>query len=353
MLRELFALIVEASSYQWSGKLGVTNTVAGLEWQLFFEMGRLVWVEGGAHPRRRYHRHFKARGFAPKRAEIDTTSNRLRATILAIQSGQLDPECLQSWLKAAAREVFFDISQACSSSLRRGSHGQFAWHKNERPNREFVMPASWGIDACLAFKYGRRDWREWKTAGLIRWSPDLSPTIASEYLLATTLPPKAVKHATQLFTRGRTIRDVAARTHKRPKSVAAALLPFLRRGSMTFETRPDLGRGEVPGALGYLLALGAPAANSPDFSEVAIDEDPTAPPVAAPDYMEDSVARPLAGLDPLEDITAPAAEPDPRKRTRNVMTPSDDAEAAVGLARLLDLDTRAFSATTRFVPLRA
>ncbi|MEO0946697.1 MAG: hypothetical protein AAFY11_00840 [Cyanobacteria bacterium J06641_5] len=260
MLRELFALTIEASTYQWSGKLAVTNSVADLEWQLFFEMGRLVWIDGGVHPRRRYRRYFKSLGISPKRSNCTTPEARSQFAIAAIRSQRIDVEGLQEFLQNGAREVFFDISQACSSSLDRSDHGDFGWEKNMRPSKEFILPSSWGIDVCPAFKRGRRDWRQWGERGLSYQSPDMSLKILDEDKLAAMLSPKSLGRAKKLFSGKHSLRDIAALKQQDIGAATSSIRKLLRKGCLSLEACPDYGARKVPVALSYLAANGADTA---------------------------------------------------------------------------------------------
>lgn len=260
MLRELFALTIEASSYQWSGKLAVTNSVASLEWQLFFEMGHLVWIDGGAHPRRRYRRYFKSLGISPKIADCSTPEARSQFAIAAIRSQRIDAKGLQGFLENGAREVFFDISQACSSSLARGDHGDFGWEKNIRPSQEFILPSSWGVDACPSFKRGRRDWRQWGERGFSYQSPDMAPTIVDEGKLAKMLSAKSLGRAKKLFSGKHSLRDIAALKQQDIGAATNSIRKLLRKGCLSLEACHDYGARKAPAALSYLVANGADTA---------------------------------------------------------------------------------------------
>ncbi len=274
MLRELFALIVEVSSYQWSGKIDVVNPVAGLSWQLFFSMGHLVWVDGGMHPRRRYRRHFKSVGTAPTLEECLTSEARLQHAISCIQNRQIGSKGLQGVLQASAREIFFDISQACSGSLKRDNHGHFSWHENARPNREFVLPTSWGVNACFAFKDGRRDWQHWGKVKLSHQSPDMSPVVLNADGLAEMLSPKTFDRTLKLFSSNRTLRDISMHSSSmhgigRLQEIADFIKPLLRNSYLALDASPDYGDSDSPAAFEYLKINGLECAAADTLAQRA------------------------------------------------------------------------------------
>ncbi|MEC4802938.1 MAG: hypothetical protein SAJ12_05370 [Jaaginema sp. PMC 1079.18] len=54
-------LVVELTRYsqeRYTGKLEI-QVQSGQTWSLYLQLGRLSWVTGGEHPRRRWQRHFE------------------------------------------------------------------------------------------------------------------------------------------------------------------------------------------------------------------------------------------------------------------------------------------------------
>jgi len=256
VLRDLFALIAEVSSYQWSGKIAIANPVAGLSWQLYFAMGHLAWVDGSIHPRHRYRRHFKALGLVPSLSECRTPEARLQLIISAIQDRRISAEGFQRFLQASAREIFFDMSQACSTSLHRDEHGRFNWHKNVRPSQDFILPPTWGVKASTAFKQGRHDWQQWGKTRLTHYSPDMSPVILNKADLVAQLPPYAADRIVKLFSGKRTLRDVARQTKWHIYEVATFVRPLLRNGCLRLDAKPDYGDRQPMAAFDYLRVNG-------------------------------------------------------------------------------------------------
>ncbi|HEY9851494.1 MAG TPA: response regulator [Leptolyngbyaceae cyanobacterium] len=293
------------SQKQFTGRLDVQGSTT---WSLYFCLGRLVWVAGGVHPMRRWHRHLNL--YCP---QIPPNSVRLResdltryweyqAITVLVKRQKITGEQAVAVIKSNVAEVFFDILQ----------------YEAKEPltficDRENISDASLTlINPSQALQEAQQVWENWRTAGLANLSPNIAPLLKQPEELEKLASPRVYQTLVKVIDGDRTLRDLAVYIKQDLQKLVRSLIPYIRQ--------KIIGLGEVPDLV--MPAINAAALAQPNNSEPPVNltapisdrrsktEPPlstTSPPAVKNSKAEISVSPPPTPLPlpPTQPVTSP------------------------------------------------
>lgn len=223
----------------FSGQLRLASP-RGQFWILHFQLGRLVYANGGLHPIRRW------------RCMLATYCPHMLSGIASWQQdlgggmSQAFPICWQyqllcAWVAAekitreqanqlirfAIAEVLFDIAQSDRVTYR--------LQADTLPSETLAL-----IDTEQAVTAAQRDWLAWQQAGLADWSPNHAPVLQQPNRLKVRTSENVYRMLVRLLNGQRTVRDLAIQLKRPALDIIRSLKPYIQKGWVEFTSIPDL-----------------------------------------------------------------------------------------------------------------
>ncbi|MGC9503544.1 response regulator [Baaleninema sp.] len=227
--------ILVSSQKHFSGRLEIVAP-ASKSWDLYFRLGRIVWVGGGTHPHRRWRRalsqacpQLDLSRLNVRKTDKQTTWEYLVLSVL-LKRQQIDRESVQAVANYCTIEVLFDILQACQSQTLTGIA-----YAEETLTESLAL-----LKVADVLTEARIQWETWGEDGLSSYSPDAAPTIRHREQLRSSVSDKAYRKLTVLANGRSTLRDLAVSLKQDLRRLTKSLLPYVRRGSIEFVKIPDL-----------------------------------------------------------------------------------------------------------------
>jgi chemotaxis family two-component system response regulator PixG len=277
--------LVTASRNHFSGRLAVSTGT--LTWNIFFRLGRIVWIEGGVHPVRRWMRlcerylpNFEANTIAALyRSVTPTTAWSYEALCVALQKRLTSREQLQAAIMDVAMEAMFDILQtAYRTELTYTSFSE------EAPSQSLAL-----LKVKDVFGHALQQWEAWQQIELGDYSPNLAPSIVSDERLRKIVSPQAAHRLINMAQGDRSLRDLAIALNSDLLRLSRSLLGGVRQGAIALTEIADC---ELP------AVVQRPAASLP-ASEFLVST------------PEDLVSSPPTSTAPGSSSPPPSAAPHP------------------------------------------
>ncbi len=251
---ELISELETCVEKQFTGKLDI-STLKG-EYKVYFGLGRLIWAEGGEHPRRRWQRNLLKH--CP---HIDINQIKIRQTdemdsweystlVILLQREYITAEQLLAIVTASIKEILFDLIQVTTAAARsihqtlapRDEHILDGYRykrgialKNYhgiRPAGNHIMPRTLTLVLMQVISEVRQEWDSWLKVSSPGFSPNQLPVIKKPDVLEKKIVAKAYKNLLILTNGNYTIRDIAEILQKKPWEVMSLFIPHVRSGEI-------------------------------------------------------------------------------------------------------------------------
>ncbi|MDJ0675313.1 MAG: response regulator [Calothrix sp. MO_167.B42] len=235
-LKFLINGLQKLSQIQYTGELNIQNQ-QNQTWNLYFRLGRIIWISGGIHPYRRFRRqmtcYLPSINISELSLSYEETELEYWDYILLVRlfnQHQNQQNNIKQIIIKTILEVLFDISyKSIFVSVT----------KKPFPNKVFDMTISYiSVDLCLKeiIKYRKA----WIDAGLSNFSPNYAPSISHAEMLVKMVNPNNYANFVNLMNGKNTLRDLAVKMKKSELSISRSLLPYILKGAVTLIEVPDL-----------------------------------------------------------------------------------------------------------------
>ncbi|MGD2180341.1 response regulator [Lusitaniella coriacea] len=248
-MRELFRHLKKIQGKQATGKLSIQVDESTSEpWQIYFHLGRIVWVTGGKHRIRRWIRTLKQHGPNLLSSQwLLKTSQRAIASeqgmcenwevqILneAFEQGEINLDCAKAIVQKHVQEIFFSLLDrqqiAVQWTSMKDLPQQFVWLYIDRV-----------VEEASDF---HAQWKEVISGQLeklpIGLSPNSVPFIKKDWQLQTKLSPSTYQNLVKKLNGQNTFWDLAVQFQQPVIPVIRSLLPFICEDAVGIKEVPDL-----------------------------------------------------------------------------------------------------------------
>lgn len=227
--------LVTASRNHFSGRLAVSTDK--LTWHIFFRLGRIVWIEGGVHPVRRWMRlcerylpSVEAQTIAALHRNIATPMAwSYEALCIALQKHLTSRDQLQAAIMDVAMEAMFDIVQTAQHSDL-----TYICFAEEAPSQSLAL-----LKVKDVFGHALRQWEAWNQIELGDYSPNLAPSIVSIERLREIVSPQAAHRLSHIAQGDRSLRDLAVTLDHDLLRLSRSLLGGVRQGAIALREIED------------------------------------------------------------------------------------------------------------------
>jgi chemotaxis family two-component system response regulator PixG len=232
----------ELKADRFSGECSLRDK-AGNSWQVYFYLGRLIYITGGIQPVRRWLRSLSA--YCYPNQNIYTRESLVEFTDTSI----LDANCkeepweyylLLKWIdldriqrsaalqmiQAASIECLFDVFQA----------KEIAW---KDVVKDPISPTVGLFEIDRAIAHVHHQWQAWQQAGLSPILPASTPFLVRPEKLQESLSPAAYQALSGILNGKHTLLEAAAKKKCRPQDLATALLPHIQAGTIEIREGKD------------------------------------------------------------------------------------------------------------------
>lgn len=227
--------LVTASRNHFSGRL--TVSADGLTWHIFFRLGRIVWIEGGVHPVRRWLRlcerylpSVEPQTIAVLHRNVATPEAwPYEALCMALQKHLTSREQLQAAIMDVAMEAMFDILQTAQHSDL-----TYICFAEEAPSQSLAL-----LKVKNVFGHALQQWEAWNQIELGDYSPNLAPSIVSMERLREIVSPQAAHRLSHMAQGDRSLRDLAVTLDRDLLRLSRSLLGGVRQGAIALREIED------------------------------------------------------------------------------------------------------------------
>lgn len=217
--------LITASGNHFSGRLAVNS--GALTWNIFFRLGRIVWIEGGVHPVRRWRRlcdrYFPNIDLGVILASPGLGSRSMtwayQTLCVALQQRLSSREQLQAAIMDVAMEAMFDILQTAQQSDL-----VYIWHEEEAPHQSLAL-----LKVKDVFTHALQQWEAWQQIELGDYSPNLAPRVVSGERLRQLVSPQAAHRLVNMAQGDRSLRDLAVMLNRDLLRLSRSLLGGVRQ----------------------------------------------------------------------------------------------------------------------------
>lgn len=260
-IEKLLKEIAFYSQQQFTGRLTI-DTPQQYQWRLYFGMGRLLWANGGEHPRRRWRRqlafvceenNFNAHYSQEHLREGDDYECWDFHLLLVLHKRKIfSAQQVKRVISGMISEVLFDLNRQgdtlCQSQEAYPYQQNYCgkqvftqdWKTGIRPSQQMVVPPSWGVDTEAYLRAAQQYWQEWQEAGLSNISPDRAPRLLQLKQLEAKTSPAVYKNLVKLITGDVTLRDLSVSMKMDTIRIARSLQPYLRQNLIALDLVSDL-----------------------------------------------------------------------------------------------------------------
>ena len=215
------------------------------EWVFILYLGRIIYVQGGKHPVRRWRRnlayYFPQIAFQLQK-ELSSFEAKLEAKIITeiatswdyyllylwLEQEKIDREQATKMIRAMMTEVLFDITQAGNLVCQLIPQAEI-WEQR------FVM-----IDAEQQIIDAWKLWQEWQNTKLAQFSPNLAPKVKYPEKLKAKTSTKTYQALTKLLEGKDSLRDLAIRKQTGLLLAARSISPYTQLGYIELLEIADL-----------------------------------------------------------------------------------------------------------------
>lgn len=223
-----------------TGELVINQSnLPGVQWHLYFYLGRLVFATGGVHPVRRWHRalqhHCPDCYKSGWLSQVKPVGDVWEADVLsqAIQQQKITAAQAKAVVHSIIQEVVFGCVEQQSLETQ--------WRPGQPIAQQTVfLSVEQVIQEARTLREG------WRTAGLgylqdlmPQFSPDLALVIKDPVRLEACTSAGVSTNLTRLAQGKKTLWDLALRMNRPLPTVMRSLLPLIHQGVIALEAIPD------------------------------------------------------------------------------------------------------------------
>ena len=238
----LLNLLVNAEQKNFTGK-ALVHSSNNIQWQFYFFLGQLIWVNGGVHPHRSWLRQLVRFASEVNCAELISDSrhycecSQYQTLYLLFKKQFISKDCLRSILEHRTQEHFFDILQVAQKyevkyltqpqSPRNLLNGGF---KPDLAIIDFqkLFHASHQYSSLLAQS----------TFGNI--SLNSAPKVLDTKQLQAKVDLNTYGNLIHLVSGQSTLRDLSVKLNQDVIQLICSLAPYEQQGILEFQEIPDL-----------------------------------------------------------------------------------------------------------------
>ena len=241
---ELTRQLASLQQKQFSGRLEV-KSAAGVVWQLYLCLGRLIWVNGGEHPHRSWRRHLTK--YCPQANQLQlqlslkdlepSECNNYQFLTSCVQKKLVKPQQIAALVKNKVQELLFDILQ--QQSCQKLSYAIESAKTSATLASMSKVPLAL-IDPKQAIEQTQISWSEWIKEGLAFWSPNLAPSITNPKSLAKLVLPKTYQNLVKLLDGKKTLRDLAFLLDEDVLKLTSFLSSYVHQGLLELVVVKDI-----------------------------------------------------------------------------------------------------------------
>jgi hypothetical protein len=211
-------------------------------WQIYYVLGKLVWVQSNFHIYRSWRRNFLQ--YCP-----EVSMEKIPFSKIALLSQQyylithlheyqlVKRERIKALIEQQTRELLFDlVQQEYKQSLRytckpKSSHALL--------KEGFIMSiAPDNLEQTLT--QVQQNWLQWSGKGLASCSPNLAPCLKNNEDLSQAIPDFIYRNMARLLNGQNTLRDLALIMNQNVFDLTCALMPYFFKGYLRLLEIPDL-----------------------------------------------------------------------------------------------------------------
>ena len=245
--KKLMSQLIVYSQRQFTGKLEVRISTAN-SWQIYMNLGRLVWADGNVHPYRRWLRLLKQQvpeispkeNFPIRESEICW---QYQMVMKLAKKRQLRLEQVVALIEGNFKEILFEICQATEAvSNEQGRVVQMESEPGTRPSQQGILPPSCMLNTKPVVSQAYQHWDNWCRANLGNISPNWAPVMKEQLQLKERTSANVYQNLSRLITGKRTLRDLAVVTNKDVITLTRSLLPYIRQQLLDLVEVQDLNQ---------------------------------------------------------------------------------------------------------------
>ncbi len=233
---KLSDLLETLSQRQFTGKLEVQ--ALPVTWNLYFCLGRLVWIAGGAHRIRRWYRllsqycpQIPPKSIRPRQVD-GSQSWKYQALTLLVKQQKIQHEQAVAVIKSTIAEVLFDI-------LQQEEKAPLTFICNFSDEQTVLDTSLIPIHPIQALCEAQQAWKSWRHAGLASVSPNMGAVIKEPEKLQQLAAPQVYQTLVKLIDGKRSLRDMAVKIKQDELVLVRSLIPYIRKKVIVLTNIPD------------------------------------------------------------------------------------------------------------------
>lgn len=231
---QLTGIVQQVIQSEINGRLNLV-TQTGQQWDLYFQLGRIVWASGGEHRFRRWHRVLRQLGISPasiqmREKELPAQWEHLVLSVL-LKRNRLKREDVQRAIETNITEVLFDVLQASAYITEMGCNVSQK-SIDDSPVTILGTPDDFMSQA-------RQQLKAWQLGGLGDYSPNFAPVITSHDVLKKHCSPQMYVTLVSALTGKSALRDIAMIKRQSLTDLALFLRPYVEKNVLAFQPIAD------------------------------------------------------------------------------------------------------------------
>ncbi len=231
---QLTGIIQQVIQSEINGRLNLV-TQSGQQWDLYFQLGRIVWASGGEHRFRRWHRVLRQLGISPASIQmrekvLPPQWEHLVLSVL-LKRNRLKREDVQRAIETNITEVLFDVLQASAYITQMGCNIS-QQNIDDSPVTVLGTPDDFMSQA-------RNMLKAWQLGGLGDYSPNFAPVITSHEVLKKHASPQMYVTLVSALTGKSALRDIALIKRQSLTDLALFLRPYVEKNLLAFQPIAD------------------------------------------------------------------------------------------------------------------
>lgn len=238
IVHELEKQIKTRRKHQFTGVVVVSaqcSHQSNAQWELYFLLGRIVWVKSRIHAIRRWQRHlaihcplFSARIAHPAALSYPNWNYTALSRLVTLKQFRRDQ--FSRIVENCVTEDLFDILYIGTNQYKKT--GQTLTYKaasKEASDLPFIM-----LQQDLSWSEAKTAWQAWEQGNLTKCSPDWALIIAQPEALKEQTPPKTFETLTAVIHKQRTLRDLSGKFKQPLVPLTKSLLPYVSKRLLSF-----------------------------------------------------------------------------------------------------------------------
>ncbi|MDP5017263.1 response regulator [Anabaena sp. UHCC 0187] len=235
-LDNLLGAFTKCNQLQYNGKLDVKD-IRGNQWTFYYNLGQIVWATGGINPHRRW-----LRNIALICPQIDINKLLIQEEEILIDywdylllenlyhKQEINQAQFNDFVVNTVGEQLFDLAQQANIS-------GLTWECSQDTILKAILTST---TTNIFIQEMKKSWDDWSKAGLINFSPHLSPILTKPEKLKQQVNNTVYKNFERLINGKHTLWDLAAKMQQSTLAITTSLCPFVNQGIAEFVQVSDL-----------------------------------------------------------------------------------------------------------------